>query len=1181
MYGQMENFCVSISVLFVFFLSSATYAADNSIQPGQLPASGEISLFPEKVFDARHWWINKGNKGQKVEMSFPSDKTPAKEPVIKIEFKSQEGGAKVLGPSLKEGGEWRSRDYDAISFWIKNNGQERKVQFVVTDLNGASGRWNINLDSSEWKKIILKAENSASKQEKIKKLSQMKYCYFFTNQDTAFSVGDFRLEPCASGLPVSSVNAVVIPELKEKQEIVLDGTLNEAVWQKARKFDKMFLINKTAEQAKEKTETLLFSDGRNLYIGIRMQCADTSKLIAKQKERDMSIWQDDCVEIMVDDVLDAKSYRHLVINPIDTVADYHHRFDQTAEAFIFDKAWNPEYPHKSRISGKEWTLEVQIPLDVLGLKTGIPFGLQIARENHSANEISSIFPAENRLNVPKTFALAFIGTAETSFSNLSINSAKTGELTLKGKLTEKGKLELQLFIADPYAKLIQEKLSAESDNAGQFSCLFSIKAPVDGAHRIVLCGKINGKNILPSSLNFNMNLPPEIIFGDIFLNPKPKEIKLTEGRFSFDGKTPIALARDASERTRKTARFMRTEALLNLFNILPPITSENVQGKCFSMMLKKDAKNLDEETLEILNKLPAEGYYLDVKPEKVTIIGSDEAGLYYGVVSFVQLLKANLIKKHEMSIGCARIVDWPELPFRIVHQTVMSAKEEKYNVNDIKNYIKTYIAGNKYNFYSFHIPINFEYDKTSGISRINEMISKEDYAEIARFAKEHFIEFVPAFQSGGHSNFITRAYPEFQEPGYSVKQVNVLHEKWHDFLFGIYDEILSSAPETKYFHIWHDEWWTQPKEAVKDSFMGKKRWEIFADELIKNNDYFKKRGIQMVMFCDMLLKGHNGGYPLNISKALDKIPRDIIMSNWSMRSCPDGTRELTEKGFKMFDTTNQFNTLPEQDIKLVSGHGCISYWLAIKTSWGRPDEICADYSHAIFRAADYNWNFKRDSQLPLGEWRRRYLNNVNALYNFPERRTAYQLVFKTIDLSPYANASTKECFGDPQSAPLINMETKEIAFIPVSFAKAGENDLVAATPEKPEISVKLDRTAKGFFILQAAYVPKDKKKTLKGKNLKYLYGVPVGEIRIEYEEGPTEILPLRMGFNTNDIIPVPSTRFMQGTRYTHDIKTAGASNAALYMIEWANPYPARKIKQLTLKRYDNDAVPVIFTVTSY
>jgi len=68
-----------------------------------------------------------------------------------------------------------------------------------------------------------------------------------------------------------------------------------------------------------------------------------------------------------------------------------------------------------------------------------------------------------------------------------------------------------------------------------------------------------------------------------------------------------------------------------------------------------------------------------------------------------RLFRANLIKRHEPALGCARILDWPDRPMRMVVQwlhTRYRAKEPRNDLSILKSYVKNHVAGNRFNCWS-------------------------------------------------------------------------------------------------------------------------------------------------------------------------------------------------------------------------------------------------------------------------------------------------------------------------------------------------------------------------------------------------------------------------------------------------------------------------------------------------
>jgi hypothetical protein len=203
------------------------------------------------------------------------------------------------------------------------------------------------------------------------------------------------------------------------------------------------------------------------------------------------------------------------------------------------------------------------------------------------------------------------------------------------------------------------------------------------------------------------------------------------------------------------------------------------------------------------------------------------------------------------------------------------------------------------------------------------------------------------------------------------------------------------------------------------------------------------------------------------------------------------------------------------------------------------------------------------------------MNNLQSLYNFPARR-AERLRWKAKDIDKRANVNLSEWFDAPKLAPLCPAGKQTFAFIPFIIP---EGKALAPVPGTEEIAIDINSPLKSLAFLQGAYLPKEKRKDFKKRSLKYLTGVPLGEVRVEYEDGPSEIIPLLMGINTNEFTPFPSSRFMYGVRYTYDTETKNGQKAALYLLEWTNPWHFRKVKRVVWKGYGLEASPVLFGIS--
>lgn len=199
-------------------------------------------------------------------------------------------------------------------------------------------------------------------------------------------------------------------------------------------------------------------------------------------------------------------------------------------------------------------------------------------------------------------------------------------------------------------------------------------------------------------------------------------------------------------------------------------------------------------------KIPSEGYHLEIRGKRVLILASDEKGAFYGVQSFLALLPPGFWDNQTSSIELAQIEidDFPSYPYRGLFLDVarnFQPKEQILKLLDIMAFYKL----NKFHFnlandegWRLEIPglpeltefgskRGFSIDEKeaiwpfygSGASVLNSpgtgYYSVEDYQEILSYARERFIEVIPEFGVPAHSRAailaMERRYEKFSLAG--------------------------------------------------------------------------------------------------------------------------------------------------------------------------------------------------------------------------------------------------------------------------------------------------------------------------------------------------------------------------------------------------------------------------------
>lgn len=164
-----------------------------------------------------------------------------------------------------------------------------------------------------------------------------------------------------------------------------------------------------------------------------------------------------------------------------------------------------------------------------------------------------------------------------------------------------------------------------------------------------------------------------------------------------------------------------------------------------------------------------EGYTLRIG-DRATIIGADEAGLFYGVQTLLQLLRQD---EEGWSLLGAEIADSP----RFVHRGVMlDVARHFFGVDEVKRFIDS-ASALKLNRLHLHLsddqgwrvhidswPLLTELSSsTSAGGDPGGFYSKDDYREIVAHAAQHHMVVIPEIDLPGHTHAIGVAYPELVE----------------------------------------------------------------------------------------------------------------------------------------------------------------------------------------------------------------------------------------------------------------------------------------------------------------------------------------------------------------------------------------------------------------------------------
>jgi hypothetical protein len=166
---------------------------------------------------------------------------------------------------------------------------------------------------------------------------------------------------------------------------VIDGLVNEEVWNQAPMINEFFQREpREGEPATEKTEFYFLFDHDNLYVGIH--CYDDPKgITAKEMARDVSLGDDDRIQVILDTYLDGRSGYWFQIGPRGSIGDA--LVNENGKDF--NKSWDGLWDGRAKITEKGWDGELVIPFKTMGFKKeNSTWGLKLIRYIKRKSEVS-------------------------------------------------------------------------------------------------------------------------------------------------------------------------------------------------------------------------------------------------------------------------------------------------------------------------------------------------------------------------------------------------------------------------------------------------------------------------------------------------------------------------------------------------------------------------------------------------------------------------------------------------------------------------------------------------------------------------------------------------------------------------------------------------------------------------
>jgi hypothetical protein len=165
----------------------------------------------------------------------------------------------------------------------------------------------------------------------------------------------------------------------EEKAIIIDGRLNEPIWQTAQKANNFHTKwPRAGEAALQKTEVQIATDGKFLYMAATCTHTD-GKYIIQNLKRDADYWRSEGLALILDPTNQSQKGYFFGVNQLGAQTEGIFTGDgEDDDVFTWDNKWYSEV----HTEGNTWYVEMAIPFAILRFRAdGAPWGINFVRND--------------------------------------------------------------------------------------------------------------------------------------------------------------------------------------------------------------------------------------------------------------------------------------------------------------------------------------------------------------------------------------------------------------------------------------------------------------------------------------------------------------------------------------------------------------------------------------------------------------------------------------------------------------------------------------------------------------------------------------------------------------------------------------------------------------------------------
>lgn len=252
------------------------------------------------------------------------------------------------------------------------------------------------------------------------------------------------------------------------------------------------------------------------------------------------------------------------------------------------------------------------------------------------------------------------------------------------------------------------------------------------------------------------------------------------------------------------------------------------------------------------------------------------------------------------------------------------AAPSKDRVAEFVKFVDEELGTNGFNTLILRVDFNYDYQSYPNLSDENPL-TKKDIKQLVAVAKRHNINLIPQINLLGHQSWaettyaLLSEYPQFDETphvempekyewpnddGLYCRSYCPQHPEVHEVVFALVDEIVTVF-EARDFHAGMDEVFYLGDDKCPRC-AGKDKAVLFANEVMRIRDHLAQDSVKLWIWGDRLIDASSSGLGIweasgnNTAKAIDLIPKDVMINDWHYNNAVPTPAYFATKGFSVY-----------------------------------------------------------------------------------------------------------------------------------------------------------------------------------------------------------------------------------------------------------------------------------------